>query len=142
MGRPLARLARQLDTALTRVGLSAAQYRVLAFLDEEDAAMASRLADRLRVSRPTVTALIDGLVAKGLVERRPATQDRRRVEHLLTPAGLRALGTADDAVAHQLEGLLTNLDAEERATATAGLAAWHEALDRARQARLDQAGAP
>ena len=89
-----------------------------------------------------MSRIADRLVRKGLVERRPATEDRRRVEHLLTPAGLRALGTADDAVAHQLEGLLTHLDAEERATATTGLAAWQEALDRARRARLDQAGAP
>jgi DNA-binding MarR family transcriptional regulator len=102
VGRTIARLARQVERALTGVELSLAQYRVLAFLSEVDSALASALARRLDVSRPSITTLVDGLAGRGLVERRPASDDRRQVEHRLTKAGERALQAADEAVDERL----------------------------------------
>ena len=64
--------------ALAQVELTLPQYRVLGILAEGSAA-ASGLADRLAVRRPSITALIDGLVARGLVDRRQEDADRRRV---------------------------------------------------------------
>ena len=60
--RAAVRLARQVAVALDEVGLSPAQYRVLAFLDEGQAA-ASAVAGRLSITRPSATTLIDGLEA-------------------------------------------------------------------------------
>lgn len=51
----------------------------------------SELADRLGITRPSITSLIDGLVAQGLVRRRPARGDRRRMTISLTPAGRKLL---------------------------------------------------
>ncbi len=96
-GRVAARLARQVEVGLGQVDLSLPQYRILMFLDE-GATVASKLADHLAVSRPTITAVVDGLVARGLVERRPHDQDRRRVGHALTEAGRQLLQEADRSV--------------------------------------------
>lgn len=135
-GRTIARLARHVEKALVEVELSLPQYRVLVFLSEVDSAMASALASRLDVSRPSITTLVDGLVSRGLVERRPARDDRRRVEHRLTAAGERALNAADDAVDQRLAQLGERLDARDARVAFSGLAAWRTALTRAREALL------
>jgi long-chain acyl-CoA synthetase len=125
-----------METALSEVDLSPSQYRVLSFLSEDGAnAAATALAGRMSVSKPSITALVDGLVQRGLVERRPSTDDRRRVQHVVTPAGLKALDRADTAVNDRLEQLISLLDPDDRDTAGPGLAQWGEALVRARAAR-------
>ena len=82
--RAAARLAKQVELALDAVDLSMPQYRVMVFLSE-GAAGASTLAGTLAVSRPTITVVVDGLVAKGYVERQGDENDRRKVHHRLTP---------------------------------------------------------
>ena len=99
--RAAAKMARQVTIPLGEVGLSLPQYRVLAFLDEGEAAP-SDLAGRLSVSRPSITALMDGLIARDLVERRPDTDDGRRVHHHLTDDGRDILQQADKAVGDRL----------------------------------------
>ncbi len=47
------------------------------------------LAERLRLSPSTVTGLVDGLVSRGLVERREDAEDRRIVRVALTGPGRR-----------------------------------------------------
>jgi long-chain acyl-CoA synthetase len=136
LGRVLARLSRLVDNCLTEVGMSASQYRLLSFLsDERAAAAASRLADKMSVTRPTITALVDGLVAKGWVERQVADDDRRRVDHKVTDAGRQALAAADEAITLRLAECLTHLDQPELSTAVDGLRAWSTALERNRDAR-------
>ena len=49
------------------------------------------LADKLAVSRPSVTGVVDGLVARGLVPRNPDAADRRRIGVDLTGDGRRLL---------------------------------------------------
>ncbi len=107
--RTVARLARQLELALATVDLSPSQYRVLMFLDEIGSAAASALAGRLDVTRPSITALVDGLEARGLVERHPQMSDRRRVEVVLSDAGHDALDAADAAVADRLDHIAAHL---------------------------------
>jgi DNA-binding MarR family transcriptional regulator len=86
-----------------------------------------------------VTTLVDGLVARGFVERTPACDDRRRVEHRLTPAGQEALDRADVAVEARLDGLADRLDDADRRAAFGGLESWRTALTRAREALLARA---
>lgn len=131
----MARLSKTVEVAASDVGLSLPQYRLLTYLSE-GGAPASMLAGRLRVSRPSITALVDGLVSRGLVERRPDPADRRRVQHLLTDAGREAAEAADNALAERLAGLLDGLPEPARAEALAGLAHWTVALNRALEARL------
>src|SRR3954462_3196328 len=99
--RVLARLSKVVEHALGDA-LSLPQYRLLAFLAHGDRA-ASALADRLDVSRPSITGLVDGLVKRGLVERRNSTDDRRRVDPVITTDGKAALAAADHAVNERLK---------------------------------------
>ena len=131
IGRVAARLAKHVERALAEVGLSLPQYRVLANLAEGPSA-ASALAELLIVSRPSVTALADGLVERGLIERRPEPGDRRSVIHVLTPAGRELVTGADAAIDGRLAGLLRGLAEPERRRAVAGLRVWHKALEAAR----------
>lgn len=126
--RATARLAKVSEIALREAELSLSQYRLLTYLAEGSAAAAA-LAERLIVSRPSVTTLVDGLVERGLVERRSDPGDRRRVDHVLTAKGRRTLGRADAAVAAMLESLTARLAPADARRALAGLALIQEALD-------------
>ena len=130
--RAAAKLARQVTIPLGEVDLSLPQYRVLAFLDEGEAAP-SDLAGRLSVSRPSITALMDGLITRGLVERRPDTDDGRRVHHHLTDDGRNVLQRADRAVGDRLVAIGTHVNAGDPSVLIAGLARFGQAI-RAAQA--------
>lgn len=130
-GRVAARLAKQVERALAEVDLSLAQFRLLANLSEGPSA-ASALAELLIVSRPSVTALADGLVERGLVERNEDTVDRRSVIHVLTDKGVRVVAEADAAIDRRLASVAKELAVVERKRAFAGLCAWEKALDRVR----------
>lgn len=138
-GRVAARLARQVDVGLAQVDLSLPQYRILMFL-AEGAVAASALADKLAVSRPSVTAVVDGLVSRGLVERRHDEGDRRRVGHTLTDEGRKILEQADAAVDARLGEIARFLsDEQEAAAAYEGLSRWRTALDAFRASRTSEA---
>lgn len=128
LGRIGARIARHLEVALAEIDLSLPQYRILIFLDEGGAA-ASALAERLAVTRPSVTAVVDGLVAKGLVERRADPNDRRKVDHVMTKEGIRVLKAADKATQKHLECIAQHGEATAPAQLVTGIEAWREALD-------------
>lgn len=139
--RAAARLAKQVEVALVGVELSLPQYRALAFLSSlaSGRAAPSDLAGQLAVSKPTITALVDGLVARGYVARTPDPDDRRRVTHEITPEGERALAAADAAVAERLGQLARHLDPDDAEAAACGLATWGAALDAARAEARDAA---
>jgi long-chain acyl-CoA synthetase len=123
-GRVIARLARHVEVALATVELTLPQYRVLIHLCEGREA-ASGLADKLAVSRPSVTGVVDGLVARGLVRRDHESDDRRRVGHELTDAGRRVLAAADAEVKRRLEAIAAPAPAGDP---LAGLEVWRDAL--------------
>ncbi len=131
--RAAAKLARQVTIPLGEVDLSLPQYRVLAFLDEGEAAP-SDLAGRLSVSRPSITALMDGLITRGLVERRPDTDDGRRVHHHLTDDGRNVLQRADQAVGNRLVAIGTHVNAGDPSVLIASLARFGQAIRAARAA--------
>jgi long-chain acyl-CoA synthetase len=133
-GRVVARLARVVEGALGDVGLSLPQYRLLALLADGSSAAAA-LAERLAVSRPSITALVDGLVHRDYVERRPDPDDRRRVSHTLTGRGRAALDAGDVAVDAAMDRLAGHLPPERVPPAHAALADWGAALDAARAER-------
>ena len=66
----------------------------------------ARLAERLAVAKPTLTATADGLVAAGYAQREAEPGDRRVVRLCLTAAGRDALERADAAYADWLGPLL------------------------------------
>lgn len=124
----MAWLARQADVALSDLDLSISQYRLLALLDAGPA-VSSFLADHLAVRRPSVTAVVDGLVARGLVARRHVEDDRRCVAHVLTPEGTKILAEADRVVEQRLGELAAHLpEAALARRALDDLQLWQQAL--------------
>ena len=97
----------RLFRALERVdsGLTPQQYRILK-LAGAGGERSARLAEKLAVAKPTLTATADGLVAAGLVHREAEAGDRRVVRLHLTPAGADAMARADSAYSGWLTGLL------------------------------------
>ena len=120
-------LSKVLEVTLGELELSPSQYRLLVFLMDAPSA-ATSLADRLDVTRPSLTALVDGLVARGFVVREPDTQDRRRVTHQISEAGRDAVRRADDAIQQSLGRLISHLPNGERDTARTGLETWLTAI--------------
>ncbi len=137
-GRIIARLSRQVELATTTVELTLSQYRALIMLGEGPEA-ASALAEKLAVSRPSLTGVVDGLVARGLVEREGDPSDRRRISLGLTGAGRALLAAADSEVERRLHAI-AEYRPDGAEAAFAGLAPWQEALEHYRAAR--RAGAP
>jgi long-chain acyl-CoA synthetase len=127
-GRTVARLGRQVEVALAQVDLTTAQYRVLVQLGE-GAEAASSLAAKLAVSRPSATAVVEGLVQRGLVDRRHSDEDRRRVSVSLTESGRRVLAEADEVVSAKLAELLAALSARQADQAVNGITLWGKAMD-------------
>lgn len=126
-GRSAAWLAKQVELALAAIDLTLPQFRVLSLL-AQGADRPSRLAARLDVRRPTVTAVVDGLEARGLVARTAGDEDRRRVTHSLTPAGRRLLEAADQAADARLGAVAASLGGAEAARALDGLSWWGSAM--------------
>lgn len=128
-GHVIARLARQVEVAVATVDLTLSQYRVLAILGAGSEA-ASVLAEKLAVTRPSVTGVVDGLVSRGLARRDPDATDRRRIGVELTGEGRRVLAAADAEVERRLGRVAAQLDQADADAASAGLERWQLALDR------------
>jgi len=139
LGRTAAWLGKQVELGLGSVDLSVPQYRILGLLDEHSA-VSSYLAERLAVRPPTITAVVDGLVVRGLVERRAVSADRRRVDHVLTDEGHRVLDAADAAVTARLTDIASCVDRPGAvAEAFDGLTAWRRAFQAYRASRTNTA---
>jgi DNA-binding MarR family transcriptional regulator len=83
--------------ALAPLGISGREAAVLGVLAEGGSLSQHQAARRLAIDRTTMVALLDGLEAKGLVERRPDPGDRRKNVVELTPAGQQTLRKATEA---------------------------------------------
>lgn len=136
-GRVIARLAKQVELSIAPMDLSLPQYRVLSLLAEGESG-SSALAERMAVTAPSVTSVVDGLVARGLVARHPDPSDRRRLPLALTDGGTALLRQAHVAVGERLGEVLGHLDAAGRATVGPALDAWADALDAHREKRLQE----
>jgi DNA-binding MarR family transcriptional regulator len=86
-------------------GVSPQQYRILKLIGQ-GGERSARLAEKLAVARPTLTATADSLVAAGLACRETEPGDRRVVRLHLTEAGRAAVERADAAYADWFGSLL------------------------------------
>src|ERR1700761_7439769 len=100
--RALARMARQLERSSGDLNL--AHYRVLAAIADGDE-RASRVADRLALGKPTVSAAVESLTRRGLLSREDAAEDRRAATLALTPAGEAALAAVEGEMLGRLDDL-------------------------------------
>jgi len=133
--RALVRVARMLEHAATELTLP--QYRLLVMVDRGDH-RASKLAGGLALSKPTVTAVVEGLVERGFLARSEVTGDRRAVQLSLTEAGRAALTSTDAAMEERLGDVLDRC--ADPVLAEAGLLEMVGALRRIVAERLADGG--
>lgn len=85
---------------LAPLGLTYPQYLVMLVLWEADGLNVSQLGQRLSLDSGTLTPLLKRLEALGHIERRRASDDERRVDIFLTPAGRKLRELALDIPGH------------------------------------------
>jgi DNA-binding MarR family transcriptional regulator len=101
--------------------MSVPQFRTLNFLYRKEGVSLSEVADHIGLTLPTMSMLVDGLVAKGLLDRREDLQDRRRMTLTLTEPGRARLESARRDTVAYLEERLRQLSASDRATITTAM---------------------
>ncbi len=94
--------------------LSVTQFRTLAYLAEQSGGSLSDLADHIGLALPSMSKLVDGLVARELVTREEDPNDRRRVVLCLTAKGRQSVQRAFSATQAQLSQRLQGLTPEQR----------------------------
>jgi DNA-binding MarR family transcriptional regulator len=129
--RALARMARQLERSSGDLNL--AHYRVLAAVADGDE-RASRVADRLALGKPTVSAAVESLTRRGLLSRTDAEEDRRAATLTLTPAGEAALAEVEVGMLERLDALCARTPDPDAVLES--LARLGEALDEVAAERL------
>ena len=119
-------------------GVSPQQYRMLKLVGA-GGERSARLAEKLAVARPTLTATADSLVAAGLAVRQAEPGDRRVVRLFLTDAGRAAVEHADRAYGAWFGSLLDHTG--RRGEIIDALALIDESMTQRRRERLGTADA-
>lgn len=101
--------------------LTLQQLRVMHILYCDGPTRVSTLAQRLQVSTPTVTGILDRLVQRGMTTRDDDPGDRRVVLNLLTPDGEKVIEQLHPIKVDQLSDLAERFKPEERQVIVNGL---------------------
>jgi len=109
------RVSRDFDRALAHGGATGEQWRVLDKLADEGGRPIGELAQALGIHPPTMTKLVDRMVASGIVQRIVDESDSRRVLIYITDVGLQLFAQlAEKAAAFQQD--LTSRLGENKAS--------------------------
>lgn len=110
------RLFERLDGHLAREGMSLARAALMLQLIRYRATglTPSELADKIGVTRATITGLLDRLAREGLVQRAAHPTDRRSHVVHLTEEGLRKLATILPEHVDRIRIVMSTFDARER----------------------------
>lgn len=102
------------DRALGDLQLSPGLFGLLVVIEANPGLRQSQLAEAARLDRSTLVPALDKLEARGLVERRPAPDDRRSNGLFLNTAGHDALQAAKRAVREHERRIARDLSSAER----------------------------
>jgi MarR family transcriptional regulator for hemolysin len=112
--RAMLAMHRAVQEELSRHDLTGAQFEVLRNLWRQDGMEQRTLQERLGVSSPTLTGVIDTLVERGLVERRQSPGDARVKQLFLTRGGCEVELPFADAMGRAEARLLQGFSPSER----------------------------
>jgi len=110
----------EIERVLRPFGLTFASFealRLLAFTRHGELPM-GKIGERLMVHPASVTNTVDRLEARGLVRRRPAAEDRRRILAEITDAGRELVESATGAL-NKADFALAGIDAQTAVEITA-----------------------
>ncbi|HEY8666889.1 MAG TPA: MarR family winged helix-turn-helix transcriptional regulator [Tepidisphaeraceae bacterium] len=108
--------------------LSIPQFRTLAFLHHHPDGSLSDVAEHIGLTLPTMSKMIDALVARGLMTRRLDAADRRRVQLALTPHGQSFLAAVRQEAQQHLAATMEKLTPPQRQSITAAMSALRTAF--------------
>lgn len=107
-----------------------AQVEIMQCLAERDGARVGELATILRLAQNTVSGLVQQLVEKGSLERRPDPSDRRAVRITISEAGRARLADWQAAHERRIGGALEALEPADRAAIREALPALGHLVER------------
>jgi DNA-binding MarR family transcriptional regulator len=108
-------------TALEELGITLSQLKALGALEQQEQIPLGELAERMQLSLPAVSRIVDGLVKRGWVTREEAPADRRCKLVQITPE---ALSTYRELAALRISALrafVETLSSEELEALAPGL---------------------
>jgi DNA-binding MarR family transcriptional regulator len=95
--------------------ISIPHFRVLNFINRHPGESLSAIAERVGLSLPAMSRLVDGLVEHGFLSREPSAEDRRFVAIHITDAGRDLVRAARADAQNRLADVLAELRVEDRA---------------------------
>jgi DNA-binding MarR family transcriptional regulator len=104
------RYSEMTSAALAPLGIRPQEWAALNCLDEEHGRSQKEVAELLGIDRTTMVALLDELQGKGLVARRPHSEDRRKNTVSLTTEGRDVMQRGAQLVDDCERGFLAALD--------------------------------
>ncbi|MGQ0678318.1 MAG: MarR family winged helix-turn-helix transcriptional regulator [Actinomycetota bacterium] len=104
----------KLGDAVAPLDLTLRQFLVLRAVAGSEGLSQAQLCERLRIDASSMVQVIDDCSGRGLVERRPSIDDRRRYAIHLTPRGRNALRRAGRVVQKVQRELFTPLSEEQQ----------------------------
>lgn len=120
------------ESAARHLGVGRSDLRALNLL-EHGPLSAAALADRLGLTRTSVTALVDRLVTAGYVTRSPDPTDRRSIRVELQPATWQAFAAVYRPLGQRVQSATAHLDHHDRQTVITALDTMQHAFDAARR---------
>ena len=88
-------------------------FRVMLFLILRNSQPISTIGGLLGISKPYMTAVIDKLIARGYVERRPRTEDRRIIDISITVEGRHYMKECKTEARESVKKRLSTLSTED-----------------------------
>ena len=99
-----------------RSGLTVPQFRTLCYLTDADGSSLSAAADFIGLSLPAMSRLVEGLVDKGMLKRRPCPDDRRHVKLSVTSSGEAAITESRQLAQEKLAEVVAQLSRDQQRT--------------------------
>jgi len=107
-------LRKLIDRRLQPLGLSRAQWSILAILSNHNGLSQSHISDELEIEKSTVGRLIDQVEKSGWIERRPIPGDRRLWGIHLTDQARRLIAEVERVILSTRAEMLRGLSAEQQ----------------------------
>ena len=101
---------RSVDSNFTSVNLDSTSYSVLRNLAENGPTTMVRMASLTNVTQGWITGIIDNLEKQGLVVRRRSSEDRRKIDLIITDSGMRKFREAKKIHLEFIERCLSGID--------------------------------
>lgn len=102
------------DAQMKPLGLTRSQWRVVAYVSRTPGITQTQLAAQVELSRMAITGLLDRMQAKGLIERRAASDDRRINTVYLTKRSAALVTRMNRTAEAVLDGLFAGISESEK----------------------------